>query len=65
MAQVVQIMPFQSAVKQGRRIGVTDKAAVRDVLAAQRKGETGETVASTYRHIAWGLVMNGGRGGAA
>lgn len=53
MARLYDLRPFQSATKQARRAGVDPRIAIREVIAAQQRGEPGHYVAGKYRALAW------------
>jgi hypothetical protein len=52
-ARLYDLRPFQSAVRQARRAGVDPRIAIREVIAAQQRGEPGHYVAGKYRALAW------------
>lgn len=66
MARLYDLRPFQSATKQARRAGVDPRIAIREVIAAQQRGEPGHYVAGKYRALAWSRQRGGpAPGGAA
>lgn len=52
-ARLYDLRPFQSATQQARRAGVDPRIAIREVIAAQHRGEAGHYVAGKYRALAW------------
>lgn len=51
-AVVIEIRPFQSAVKWGRKLGITQQQAVHQVSDSIRQGTTGWPAAGQIQHAA-------------
>lgn len=64
-AQLFDFRPFQGAVKQARRAGVSRQRAVAAVRAAQLAGRPGHDVVGQLRVLAWNVERGGPTPGGA